>query len=190
VGYACGGYDTFLKTTDGGETWALSAPGDDYIYNGLSFVDEDTGYLVGEFGRVLRTTDGAATWEPLDLGDFEASLFGVTPLGPQRILVYGIAGNVLLSEDGGLNWADVSVKQDKSLFRGAAHGDEVVLVGATGTILVSSDGGKTFVLRVDKDYISFAGVAAHPKGGFVYVGERGKIDVLHVSDEKKEKDAH
>jgi len=184
VGYACGSYDTFLKTTDGGKTWTLTAPGMDYIYNGLAFLDEETGYLVGEFGTVLRTTDGAKSWERLDLGGYEGSLFGITLLDPQRILVYGVAGNVFRSEDGGHHWVDVSLDQDKSLFRGAADGDAVVLVGSTGTVLVSADGGKTFLLRVDKDFISFAGVGADPRGGFVCVGERGRIDRLQVPDEK------
>ena len=190
VGYACGAYNTFLKSTDGGKTWTPAIPGPDCIYSGLAFLDEETGYLVGEFGTVLRTTDGGKSWEQLDLGGFEGSLFGITLLSPQKILVYGIAGNVLRSEDGGRHWVDVSVDQDKSLFRGAADGDAVVLVGSTGTLLVSTDGGKTFVNRVDKDFISFAGVGAHPKGGFVCVGERGKIDHLQVPGEKSEKDAH
>jgi photosystem II stability/assembly factor-like uncharacterized protein len=184
VGYACGAYDTFLKTTDGGKTWTHTAPGSDYIYNGLAFLDEETGYLVGEFGTVLRTADGGKSWEKLDLGGYEGSLFGITLLGPQRILVYGVAGNVLRSEDGGHHWVDVSLDQDKSLFRGAADGDDVVLVGSTGTVFVSADGGKTFLSRVDKDFFSLAGVAAHPRGGFVCVGERGKIDHLQVPGEK------
>jgi len=181
VGYACGAYDTFLKTTDGGETWTLTSPGSDNIYNGLAFLDEETGYLVGEFGTVLRTRDGGDSWEKLDLGGYEGSLFGITLLSPEMILVYGIAGKVLRSEDGGLHWVDVSADQNKSLFRGAAQGDTVVLVGDTGTLLISTDGGKTFLKRLDKDFISFAGVGAHPGGGFVCLGERGKIDHLQVT---------
>ena len=184
VGYACGAYDTFLKTTDGGKTWALSAPGSDYIYSALAFIHEETGYLVGEFGTVLRTRDGGNSWEPLDLGGYEGSLFGITLLSPEKILVYGIAGKVMRSEDGGLHWVDVSPAQDKSLFRGAFQGETVVLVGGTGTLLISTDGGKTFRVTVDKDFISFAGVGAHPKGGFVCLGDRGKIDYLQVPGEE------
>lgn len=190
VGYVCGAYDTFLKTTDGGETWTLTAPGDDYIYNGLAFLDEETGYLVGEFGTVLKTTDGGGAWERLDLGDFGGTLFGITLVSPERILVYGIQGNLFLSEDGGRHWVDVSVEgPGKSLYRGAARGDEAVLVGSTGTVLLSHDGGKTFVKRAQKGFSTYAGVCAHPRGGFVYVGERGTIERLQVVGEKQEKDA-
>jgi photosystem II stability/assembly factor-like uncharacterized protein len=184
VGYACGAYDTFLKTTDGGKTWTLTSPGEDYIYNGLSFLDEETGYLVSEFGTVLKTTDGGKSWEKFDLGGFEGTLFGITLVSPEKILVFGVAGNILRSEDGGRHWTDVSLGQDKSIYRGVADGDTVVLVGATGTVLVSTDGGKTFVLRLDKDFTSFAGVGFHPKGGFVCVGERGKMDHQQVTEEK------
>ena len=185
MGYACGAYDTFLKTTDGGKSWSLTCPGNDYSYNDLAFLDESTGYIVGEFGTVMRTTDGGASWQTLDLGEaYEGTLFGITLLSRQEILVFGIAGKIMRSEDGGTRWVDVSADQDKSLFRGAADGEKVVLVGASGTILVSTDGGKTFVKRLDPDFTSFAGVRAHPRGGFVCVGERGTIDLLHVPGDR------
>jgi photosystem II stability/assembly factor-like uncharacterized protein len=85
---------------------------------------------------------------------------------------------------------DVSADQDKSLFRGAADGDAVALVGASGTRLVSTDGGKSFLKRIDVDSTSYAGVAVHPRGGFVCVGEWGKIAHLRVPAEEQEEDAH
>jgi photosystem II stability/assembly factor-like uncharacterized protein len=191
VGYASGAYDTFLKTTDGGKTWTLTAPGNDYNYNDLAFLDERTGYIVGEFATILRTTDGGTSWEPLDLGvEYEGTFFGITLLSPQEILVYGIAGKIMRSEDGGSSWVNVSADHDKSLFRGAADGEKVVLVGASGTILVSMDRGKTFAKRLDPDFISFAGVRVHPRGGFVVLGERGKIEHLQVPGDKQEEGAH
>ncbi len=182
VGYACGAYDTFLKSTDGGETWTRSAPGRDYIYNNLAFRDEERGYLVGEFGTVLKTADGGESWERLELDGFRGSLFGITLLPGQALLVYGIAGRIFRSEDGGRRWTEVSAGQDKSLFRGAVYGESVVLVGASGTRLVSTDAGKTFVLRLDEECTSYAGVCARPGGGFVCVGERGKIVGLETSN--------
>ena len=79
---------------------------------------------------------------------------------------------------------DVPADNDKSLFRGAADGEKVVLVGSSGTILVSADGGKTFAKRLDPDFTTFAGVRVHPKGGFVCLGERGKIHHLRVPGDK------
>lgn len=175
VGFACGAYDSFLKTVDGGKTWTAHPTGQDYIYNGLAFLDEKTGYLVGEFGTILRTTDGGVSWEKLDPGGYQGSLFGVTLLDPQTILVYGIAGKIMRSEDGGSHWMDLSPDINASLFRAAVNQDEVLVVGASGTHLYSRDGGKIFRRISDKDLTTFAGVCAHPGGGFLCVGERGMI---------------
>ena len=77
---------------------------------------------------------------------------------------------------------------DLSLFRSAAKGNEVAMVGPTGTILISTDGGKTFQDKTDKDHFSFAGVAAHPDGGFICVGAFGKIYRVPGSGNKQKED--
>ncbi len=189
VAYACGAFDTFLKTTDGGNTWTSISTAVDNIYNGLAFLDEDNGFLAGEFGTVLRTTDGGRSWRQLDLGGYEGSLFGITLLSEREILAYGIAGKIMRSEDGGHTWEDVSPGIRQSLFRAAVNRDEVLIVGAAGTILYSSDGGKRFEERNDKDLTTFAGVSTHPEGGFLCVGERGKIFEFDISGQNEQEDA-
>jgi len=181
TGFACGAYDTFLKTTDGGKTWNLLSTGFDSIYNGLAFVDENTGYLVGEFGTVLRTDDGGEIWKRLDLGGYPGAFFGVTVLSPREILVYGISGKVVRSEDAGLTWKETPLGgHDRCLYRGAFIGDQVVLAGASGFLFVSTDRGRSFRKITDEDMTSYAGVRAHPSGGFLCLGERGKIRRLRV----------
>lgn len=174
-GFACGAFGTFLKTTDGGRTWQSLPPGLDTMYNGMAFVDSRNGFLAGEFGTLLRTSDGGLSWQKLDLGGHRGSWFGILLLPRGEILVFGIAGGLMRSQDGGRTWTAVPSGTDRSLFRGAASGDEVLLVGASGTILYSSDRGKTFTLHRDEEVTTFAGVCAHPAGGFLCVGETGKI---------------
>ena len=188
VGYACGPYDTLLKTSDGGKTWTELSTGLDNIYNSLTFLDKDTGFLVGEFGSVLKTVDGGQSWEKLDIGTYEGTFFGITLLSPQIILVHGISGAIMRSEDGGASWKDISADTEFSLFRSAVGGNEVAMVGPTGTILISTDGGKTFQDKTDKDHFSFAGVAAHPDGGFICVGAFGKIYRVPGSGNKQKED--
>ncbi len=175
VGYACGAFDTFVKTTDGGATWASIPTGLDNMYNGLAFTDEENGFLAGEFGTVLRTTDGGRSWTQLDLGGYRGSLFGITMVSTHTILAYGISGKLMRSEDDGQTWEEIPSGVDHSLFRAAVDGDEVLIVGAAGTILYSRDGGRHFEDREDPDTTTFAGVCARPEGGFLCVGERGKI---------------
>ncbi len=183
IGFACGSYDTFLKTTDGGKTWNPLPTGFDNIYNALAFLDENNGYLVGEFGTVLRTEDGGKSWKQLDVGGYQGAFFGITLVSPKEIVLCGIAGKVMRSEDGGLSWQEISLGgHDRSLFRGAASGDNVVLAGAAGFLFVSNDRGRSFRKIADKDMTSFAGVSAHPPGGFICLGERGKIHRFNATE--------
>ncbi len=177
VGYVCGAFDAFLKTTDGGKTWQETPkrPGLDDMNNCMAFIDENTGYMAGEFAKVLLTRDGANTWEELDVGDYEGSFFGITLITEEIILVYGVGGKVMRSEDSGQTWITLPTGTDQQLFRGAVNGDDVVIVGATGTLLISHDQGKTFTKKIDKNFMSFAGVGAHPEGGFICVGIFGTI---------------
>jgi len=176
VGYACGAYGTLLKSSDGGNSWSDLTTEGDNNYNDLAFVDQDNGYLAGEFGTLVRTRDGGATWDKIGLNGFEGSFFGILLLTPQRILLFGISGKILRSDDSGSSWEDVSLPSCKqSLFAGAVRGNEVVLAGRSGTLLVSTDGGRNFTPQNDKELTTFAGVCAHPNGGFLCVGERGNI---------------
>jgi photosystem II stability/assembly factor-like uncharacterized protein len=191
TGFACGAYDTFLKTRDGGKTWKLLPTGFDNIYNGLVFLDENTGYLAGEFGTVLRTEDGGKSWKQLDLGGYPGAFFDITLLSPLEILVFGISGKVMRSEDGGLTWKEIPLGgHDRALFRGAASGDQVVLAGASGFLFVSTDRGKSFQKIVDEDLTSFAGVRAHPSGGFLCLGERGKIKRVRADETTQTEESH
>ncbi len=175
VGYTCGAYDTFLKTTDGGKTWKSLPTGVDNIYNGLYFLDENNGYIIGEFGTVMRTQNGAKSWQQLNLGGYGASFSGITALSPKKLLVYGIGGKIMRSDDGGNSWVNVPSGVDKPLFEAAVNGNVVVIVGKTGTLLVSKDSGLTFKNDPDESLTIFAGICAHPDGGFMVVGERGTI---------------
>jgi len=185
VGFACGAYDTFLKTVDGGRHWTEAPTGYDYIYNGLAFRNSREGYLVGEFGTVLHTADAGGSWEKLDLVGYTGSLFGIELLDSRSLLVFGIAGKIFRSENHGRHWQSVAAGISSSLFRAAVSGNAVVLVGGSGVILLSTDGGRSFQKRLDHDLIGFAGVCPHPGGGFLCVGEVGKI--LRVETQPLEK---
>ncbi len=182
IGYACGAYDTLIKTTDGGRTWKSQPSGIDNIYSSLYFSDADSGYVVGEFGTLLKTTDGGDSWEQLDIGGYEGSLFGIHVLSSDRILLFGLKGNLMLSEDGCQSFRKISIEAQEPLFRAASKGDEVVIVGRSGAILKSKDNAKSFSLTTDEDLTSFAGVCSVPGGGFLIVGELGKISKIGISE--------
>ncbi len=181
VGYASGAYDTLLKTTDGGQTWNSLPTGTDTIYNGLFFHDADNGFLLGEFGSLMRTRDGGESWEQMNIGDYQGSLFGITFLSPEKALAYGINGKLIVSRDGGETWTETPTGTKEALYRAAARGDEVVIVGKSGVILTSTDNAESFVKTLEPDNYSLAGVCAHAADGFVAVGEFGKILTIDTS---------
>ncbi|MCU0821756.1 MAG: YCF48-related protein [Spirochaetes bacterium] len=174
AGFACGAYGTLLKTVDGGKTWENIATGSDIIYNGLYFSDSKRGFIAGEFGTLLRTTDGGTTWEKINTGS-KYTFFGVHPLSSTGMIVFGISGRVLISRDMGLSWKPVKTDTKTSIYKAATRGDEIVLVGRMGLILQSGDGGKNFTVKTEDELTSFSGVSPHPEGGFICVGEMGKI---------------
>ena len=175
IGYASGAYDTLLKTVDGGKSWSSIPTGTDAIYNGLFFHDAENGFLLGEFGSLLKTTDGGESWKQVDIGGYQGSLFGITFLSRQIAIAYGISGKLFRSHDGGESWTDIPTGIEEALFMAAAKGDDVVIVGKSGVILLSNDGARSFIKKFEPDNYSFAGVCAHAGGGFIAVGEFGKI---------------
>ena len=62
IGYIVGSYEKFIKTTDGGKTWAGSLDMSKGMYRGVYFTSIDTGYVTGAAG-VKKTTDGGTSWE-------------------------------------------------------------------------------------------------------------------------------
>ena len=61
TGYACG-YNTIIKTTNGGENWVnQTIPPSDILFD-LSIVDSNIVYCVGFYGRILKTTNGGENW--------------------------------------------------------------------------------------------------------------------------------
>ena len=68
VGYVSlerfGGTMTFLKTTDGGDTWTEKAA-PDHDEQGIGFLTEDVGWLGGWSNPTYSTTDGGETWQEM-----------------------------------------------------------------------------------------------------------------------------
>ncbi len=72
IGYASvlslgGGPSSFLKTTDGGQSWQqLPLIDDTYNALGVGFITDEIGWIGGESSAkpVYRTSDGGKTWQP------------------------------------------------------------------------------------------------------------------------------
>lgn len=141
-----GAYGMGFGTNDGGKTWAeLAAPAireEGLHLNALIKLGDGQLFVTGETGMIGVSTDGQI-WERLTL-PYEGSLFGALPRGEKGAIVFGLRGNVLVTDDvRGNAWTPVDIGSVQSLYGGAvlAQGG-VVLVGADGEIVYISADGK------------------------------------------------
>lgn len=163
-GIAVGGYGTYLTTADGGKTWgALASPLSDLglHFNTVQKLEDGSLFLAGEKGVLAHSIDGGANWKMLQ-SPYAGSFFGFIALGGNKILAYGMRGNVFVSDDitrapaqdaaswdqyaaasvidpaqiAALGWQRLANPSKESLF-GATRLDsgEVLLVGINGTAL-------------------------------------------------------
>ena len=150
TGYMVGENDTFIKTTDGGESWVGTgkrvAVGNTRVnYERIHFVSPTLGWIVGSFGTILRTTDGGETWENQDAG-VDNNLKGVDFIDENAGWVSGQEGVILHTQDGGATWTKQKTESYDSLY-------DIVFVdpqtgwavGDFGTILHTTDGGQTWI---------------------------------------------
>jgi photosystem II stability/assembly factor-like uncharacterized protein len=144
-GIVVGAFDLVLRTRDGGATWT---PWLDRTDNPkalhLHAVRRIGGalWIAGEQGLLLRLDPGTERFvrRPTPYG---GSFFGLVGSG-DALLVFGLRGNALRSEDGGASWRPVETGVETAITGGAVTGDgRLVLVSAAGQVLVSGDGGRT-----------------------------------------------
>ncbi|RUO38424.1 hypothetical protein CWE13_01935 [Aliidiomarina shirensis] len=139
VGLAVGAYGTILRTTDGGQTWRVENDAIDnvigYHINKLVPGPDQSLILIGEAGLLARSDDMGASFEMLD-SPYHGSLFGALFDDSGNLWVYGLRGNVFVSEDG-YSFEAIDVDTRYNLNGGLALSDgRIVLVGHAGVMAV------------------------------------------------------
>jgi photosystem II stability/assembly factor-like uncharacterized protein len=145
-GLAVGAFGLALRSDDGGHSWLHC---EDLLDNPqalhLNAIRAINGalYIVGEQGLVLRRAAGAQRFEALAT-PYKGSFFGIT--GNERsLVVFGLRGTALHSEDGGRNWQSAATGTRTGLTAGAMLADgTLLLVSQSGQLLRSRDGGASF----------------------------------------------
>jgi hypothetical protein len=118
-------------------------------YQGLYFIDENTGTVVGRPGLIITTTNGGATWAqrtmylPIQYGD--STLFDVIYVNYQIGYACGNNGIVIKTTNGGVNWAFLPTGVMSGLF-GIFFSDSNTgtIVGNTGRIMRTTNGGNNW----------------------------------------------
>lgn len=185
--WAVGDFGVVLRCRDG-RTWspvtlAEEAYADDdireRIWNAVRFSSPERGWIAGEFGTILRTRDGGETWvgertfvdTPEDLYLFDVSAHPDSPAA-----AVGLAGTVLVSEDGGAVWEPRNVATTAGLFAVAWRGQSGVAVGDRGVLFTTSDGGRSWLDAERPRVFNWLTGAAWGSDALAFaVGEQGLI---------------
>jgi photosystem II stability/assembly factor-like uncharacterized protein len=105
-GFAIGAYGSFYVTTDGGSTWSFEPVGEyDYHLHHLARAADGRLYMAAEAGMIYRSDlyrseDAGESWTELETGTVAMLTDGLR-LDDGRILLTGLGGVTLISEDGG-----------------------------------------------------------------------------------------
>ncbi|TRW49834.1 hypothetical protein FM042_02980 [Aliidiomarina halalkaliphila] len=177
IGLVVGAYGTILRTTDGGDTWSINTDAIDnpvgYHPNKLVLAADGTLVLVGEAGLLARSDDQGETFEMLD-SPYHGSLFGALYDQQNQLWVYGLRGNVFVSDNDGETFTDVQVNTRYNLNSGTVLADgRVVLVGHSGVIVVIDPDTLESTLYSHETNSPLSGVRESAENTLILVGRAG-----------------
>ena len=173
-GFVTGERGTFLSTNDGGKNWTevetdLTSLG--MHLNEIIALNSGCLLMVGEKGVIASSTDEGQSWRLLAT-PYVGSWFGVKPYGETGAILYGLRGNVYVTDNvydlvyedmeewdeygretitdpaelAASGWTRLENKRVDSFFGGdQLESGDVVLVGVNGTIMRSDISGKRMV---------------------------------------------
>jgi photosystem II stability/assembly factor-like uncharacterized protein len=142
TGWAAGWSGKILKTTDGGNTWALQNSGTTGMHQSLFFLNATTGWAVGS-SAILRTTDGGSTW--LKASGSYPWLYSVFFVDVNTGWVAGMNGAIYKTTNGGVNWTQQTSGVTNTLYSlSFIDANTGWAVGSAGIVLKTTNGGATW----------------------------------------------
>ncbi|QAA82743.1 T9SS type A sorting domain-containing protein [Aequorivita sp. H23M31] len=145
------GYDLFMKTEDGGETWTTLNVGTNvYLYNNLSFYNENIGFVSAQlddepYFAVYLTTDGGDTWTPAS--DVE-NIGAISIAYANETTLFGVGADerIAKSTDGGNTWTAIYSGIIQNYFLSVYFKDlqNGVVAGEDGLLKTTHDSGATW----------------------------------------------
>lgn len=152
IGFVLGNKNSrpyILKTTDKGANWQIIDVNFPYQgFEGIYFVDSQTGWITGSGKSILKTTDGGLNWfaQAMDFGsgiNFNSIFF----IDSQKGWAVGNNGKVFITSDGGNNWFERSADTFYSLRAVCfVNQHKGFVVGERGEVFSSVDGGNSWTL--------------------------------------------
>jgi len=129
---------TLFASYDRGETWeTLYGPYQGSFFGMQANGADDAALLYGLKGNVFKTRDGGQSWEPIEV-DVETSLTASAMSASGRLVIVGLSGVILLSDDKGEHFSKVKTEGFEG-FNGVEFvtNSQLVLVSDEGIQLLS-----------------------------------------------------
>jgi photosystem II stability/assembly factor-like uncharacterized protein len=182
-GFAVGAYGMLKETLDGGQSWTdqKNALTDAELHlNSITRLGDGELFVAGEQGTVAVSSDQGKTWSKLN-SPYEASLFGALPIGDKGAIIYGLRGNIFVSQDVRAGkWSKIDTGNVSTMFGGTRLADgRLVMVGLNGVIWVTDAHGANIKRVTGTVGTTQSGVVGF-KGGLLMVGESGVQVVPNV----------
>lgn len=142
TGWICG-FETVLKTTDGGNSWASS------FLNGshrsVTFINSTTGWICGESGRLYKTVNAGNNWDLVN-ANVNVYLNQITFVNENTGFIVGNAGTILKTTDAGINWFNAVSNFMLEDFYSVKvlNNEKIIVTGTNSHILKSTDGGSSW----------------------------------------------
>ncbi|MGO3182596.1 MAG: YCF48-related protein [Aequorivita sp.] len=145
------GYDLFMKTEDGGTTWTPMTVGTDvYLYNNLSFYDENIGFVSAQlddapYFAIYLTSDGGDTWTPAS-DVLAAGGINIAYADETTLFSVGADERIAKSTDGGDTWLQIYSGMIQNYFLSVYFKDKDngVVAGEDGLLKTTHDSGDTW----------------------------------------------
>ncbi|MEE9553902.1 MAG: M20/M25/M40 family metallo-hydrolase, partial [candidate division Zixibacteria bacterium] len=137
----------FLRTSDGGQNWAVIPDGTDNSLWGIANWGANHVWFTGNSGTIKFSDDGGESFVSQNSGT-SAFLFGVVFGDAFQGWVAGDFGTILHTTNGGQDWSSQSTPTGSRLYDvDFADSDYGWACGRDGVIIHSTDGGDTWTLQ-------------------------------------------
>jgi photosystem II stability/assembly factor-like uncharacterized protein len=157
TGFINGGYETILKTIDGGNNWYIVhdfSSGFQKTINEIEFISETKGFAIAENGQLIKSTDTGETWGLIESGtSFDLNVIEFAD--PENGFIFSEGDEYLKTVDGGETWSvetlqsPISGSYVKDVYfidpsTGIAIGSKYIEGSLQGFIYKTNDGGNTW----------------------------------------------